>query len=195
MSGNKDISDSATTAASATDGAVGVPETKWFVAIMKRPRSEKAAAEALAKQGYSVYVATQKKLRLWSRGRRTFIDHVVIPGIVFIRCTEAERLQAARSPYIAYYMINRAAGRKIAVIPDKQIDNLKFMLGQSDVPVEFTAETYEIGDRVRLIRGSLKGLEGEVFQKNDSKSEVVIKIDCLGCAKLVIDTVNLQMVR
>jgi len=194
MSENKDIIESTTTAASATDGAVGMPETKWFVAIMKRPRSEKAAAEALAKQGYSIYVATQKQLRVWSRGRRTFIDHVVIPGIVFINCTEAERLQAAHSPYISYYMVNRADECKIAVIPDKQISNLKFMLGQSDVPVEFTSEAFQIGDKVRVIRGNLKGLEGEVFQMNNSKSEVIIKIDYLGCAKLMIDTVNLKIV-
>lgn len=194
MSGTKDIPERVTAVPSITDGAVGVPEAKWHVAVMKRPRSEKTAAEALAKQGYEVYVATQKQMRIWSQRRRRQIDHVVIPSVVFIRCTEAERLRAAYSPYISHYMVNRADGRKIAVIPDKQIERLKFMLGQSDIPVDFVQADYKAGDKVRVIRGSLAGLEGEVLDMKSDKSELSIVIQNFGCAKLVIDTVNLELI-
>lgn len=192
MGESKDISESATSVTSTTDGAVGVPGAKWVVAVMKRPRSEKAAAEALAGLGYEVYVATQKQLRVWSRGRRRYVDHVVITGIIFINCTEKERLQAAHSPYISHYMVDRADGRRIAIVPDNQIGTLKFMLGQSDVPVEFTREVYHIGDRVRVVRGNLLGLEGDVMKAADGKSELVVSVDLLGSARLMISSVDLE---
>jgi len=195
MSGNTNRSVCIAAVTLNTDDAVGVPDANWYVAIMRRPRSEKAAADTLAKQGYEVYVATQKLLRQWSNGRRRYIDHVVIPSVVFIHCTEDERLQAAHNPYISRYMLNRADGRKIAVIPDKQIDNLKFMLGQSDIPVEIADKAYHKGDKVRVVRGSLAGLEGEVMDINSAKSELTVSLPYFGCAKLVIDTVNLELVK
>jgi len=194
MSENLDIEEKVTPVVSCTDGAVGVSEAKWYVAVMKRPRSEKAAAESLSKQGYEVYVAAQKVLRQWSGGRRKFIDHVVITSVVFIHCTDEERLQAVHSPYISHYMVNRADGRKVAVIPDNQIDKLKFMLGQSDVPVGFVPTIYKKGDKVRVIRGSLCGLDGEVSNLNSAKSELTVVLRDFGCAKLVIDTASLELI-
>lgn len=195
MSDGKEIHAGKTAVSSCTDGAVGVSGVKWYAAILKRPRAEKITAEQLTMQGYEVYIATQKILRHWGNGKRKFIDHVVIPAVIFIHCTEDERLAAVHHPYIARYMVNRADSNKVAVIPDKQIDCLKFILGQSDVPVEFVPTEYKCGDRVRVIRGSLLGLEGEVVDLNSAKSELTIVIPNFGCAKLILDTVNLELIR
>lgn len=194
MSDGRKINKGETAVRPSTDGAVGVPDAKWYAAILKRPRAEKITADQLTRQGYEVYVPTQKTLRNWSNGKRKFIDRVVIPAIIFIHCTEEDRLKVVSHPYIARYMVNRAGGNKVAVIPDRQIDCLKFILGQSDVPVEFIPTEYKCGDKVRVIRGSLMGLEGEVIDLNSAKSELTILIPNFGCAKLVMDTVNLELV-
>lgn len=194
MNESKDLSGNATAVTPTTDGAVGISEVKWFIAVMRRPRSEKAAAEALAKHGYEVYVAMQKQLRVWSRGRRRFVDHVVITGIIFINCTEEKRRQAAHSPYISHYMVDCADSRRIATVPDNQIRTLKFMLGQSDVPVEFSPEVYHAGDRVRVVRGNLLGLEGIVTEAADGRSELVVTVDLLGSAKLKISSADIERI-
>lgn len=68
------------------------------------------------------------------------------------------------------------------------------MLGQSDIPVNISTRTYLKGDKVRVIRGSLIGLEGEVVDLSPSKVELSVDMDLLGCAKLIIDTVNLELI-
>lgn len=68
------------------------------------------------------------------------------------------------------------------------------MLGQSDVPVTITDRPYKVGDKVRVIRGSLKGLEGEVFSTDSDKSDVMVALEFFGCAKLHIDTINLEII-
>ena len=68
------------------------------------------------------------------------------------------------------------------------------MLGQSDVPVTITERTYKIGDKVKVIRGSLAGLEGEVSETENGKSEVIVSLDFIGCASLKIDTINLEFI-
>ncbi len=53
-------------------------------------------------------------------------------------------------------------GKKAARIPETQINNLKFILGQSDPPVEFDSNPFRIDDTVEVIRGYFKGLKGEI---------------------------------
>lgn len=68
------------------------------------------------------------------------------------------------------------------------------MLGQSDIPVSLTSRPYIKGDKVRVVRGSLMGLEGEVVDMSSSKVELTVDMDMLGGARLLIDTVNLELV-
>lgn len=194
-----DITRNSTTVPSGVDGAVCLQKTKWFVAVVNN-RSEKADSERLTKLGIENYVPTQSTVRVWKNGRKSKVDRVVIPAVVFVHCTEEERREIVKLPFIFRFMTNKAGstanslGRPIAVVSDNEIRQLKFMLGQSDVPVTISDRVFNVGDKVRVIRGSLAGLEGEVFDREDDKSEVVVALEFFGCAKLMIDTVNLEIV-
>ena len=48
------------------------------------------------------------------------------------------------------------------------------------------------GDRVRVARGKLCGLEGEVVTTDDGQSELVVRIDILGCAKVLISAIDIE---
>jgi transcription antitermination factor NusG len=85
--------------------------------------------------------------------------------------------------------------KALAIVSDEEIKRLKFMLGQSDVPVEITDRPYHTGDKVRVIRGSLVGLEGEVSEMDPNKSVLTVNLKYFGCAKLVIDTINLELIK
>lgn len=89
---------------------------------------------------------------------------------------------------------NGRFSKPLAIIPNIQIERLKFMLGQSDSPVEITSKPFKTGDKVRVIRGKLKGLEGEVWDLKGTKSELVVALNFLGCAKLSIDTIDLEII-
>lgn len=179
--------------------AVGVGKTHWFIAIVNH-NSEKQVAERLGNLGVESYLPVQTELRVWKNGRKKMVDRIVIPSTVFIHCTERERREVVKLPFINRFMTDKAGftpgaiGKPIAKVPDAEISRLRFMLGQTDIPVEITSRPYRKGDRVRVIRGSLRGLEGEVSDMNASQSELTVELSLLGCAKLLIDTINLEYI-
>lgn len=184
------------------DGAGGVP--KWFVALVNH-NAERRVAQRLAEKGYETYVAIQPTLRLTPSGRRRKIDKVMIPSHVFVRCTEAERRLIVTYPYINRFLSDRSRQRNgrvspPAVIPAVQLDTLRFMLGQSDHPVTLSQSHYRPGDKVRVIRGALRGLEGEVIShpaasapdKEDIDTEIIVRLDLLGTARVFLSPIDLS---
>lgn len=182
------------------DDAVGVTKYHWFVAIVNH-NSEKQSSEKLSKMGIVNYLPTQTEIRIWRNGRKAKIDRIVIPSIIFVYCTEQKRKEIVGLPFIFRFMTDKAGtsststGKPLATIPDEQINRLKFMLGQSDIPVEITEKPFKVGDKVRIIRGDLTGLEGEVLDMRNSRSELIVAINFFGCARLLIDTVNLEIIK
>lgn len=199
MSVNADTESVATVPHGVGD-AVGVEPPRWYVAVVKS-NTEKAVQERLERMGYEAYVAKQMVLRVWKNGRKAKVDKVVIPSFVFVKCTEKERKSIVALPFINRFLTNKAGTsadgltKPLATIPQEQIDTLRFMLGQSDIPVAFVDTPFRKHDKVVVIRGNLKGLAGEILHATDGKSEVVVRIDILGSAKMTIDNVNLQKVR
>ena len=152
---------------------------RWIAALVQMC-TEKKVGNRLTKLGIENYVPTQTEIHQWS-DRKKKIERVVIPMVVFVRADEAtERILRMQSfiRKILTYPGQTAA----AVIPDDQIERLKFMLKQSDSPVELMPENLRVGDRVRIVRGALQGLEGELCKSMPEKSMVAIRIDGLGYA-------------
>lgn len=181
-------------------GAVGVENRKWYIAIVNN-NTEKSVQERLNRLGYETYVAKQIIIRVWNNGRKSKIDKVVLPTLVFIKCTEKERREIVSLSYINRFMTNKAGispnghSKPLAVIPQEQIDTLRYMLGQSDIPISFTDTRFSLHDKVTVIRGGLKGVEGRIIGTNNGKSEVIVEIELLGSAKMTIDTSELKLTK
>lgn len=176
------------TPATVTDGS-GALSLHWYVAYT-RVNYERRGAQYISKSGFETYVATQKEWHQWS-DRRKLVDHIVIPMIVFVRCTakDAERLE--RLSFIAYFM--RIPGtRHKATIPEDQIERLRFTLDNSDSAVIFTSEQFKKGDMVRIRFGKLTGLTGNVAYSKDGSPNVVINLDYLGCATVKVKAEDLE---
>lgn len=200
MSADGHIPNSVAPVTDVVDDAVGVGKSYWFVAIVNH-NSEKQSSEKLSKMGVANYLPTQKEIRVWRNGRKSKVDRIVIPSTIFIHCTEQRRKEIVGLPFIFRFMTNKAGSIKdstnkpLAIIPDNEIERLKFMLGQSDIPVEITDKPFKAGDKVRVIRGNLAGLEGEVIDLKEAKSELIVALNIFGCAKLSIDTINLEIIK
>lgn len=183
---------------SGVDGAVGVPEAKWFVAIVNS-RHEKSVAEKLQTTGIETYVAAQKEMRVWANGRRKIVDRVVIPSMVFVKCTEQRRRKIVNLPYVNRFLVNRSSesgglNMPVAVIGDAEIKKLKFMLGQSDSPIEFAPTEFRVNENVRVIRGSLRGLEGEIRENSDGTHTLVVCVSFLGGAIVHIQPQDVEKI-
>lgn len=187
-----------TAAHDGADDAVGVTRY-WFVAVVAR-NTEKNCRERLRQAGYDVYVASQEEVHIWANGRRKKVERILIPARVFICLTETERREVVALPYIKYFLTDKAAKANaygvhpVARIPDREMQMLRFMLYQADAPVDFVSHVH-LGDRIRVVRGSLKGFEGHITNLPSGKSFVVARLDSLGCAIMKISPEDVEILK
>lgn len=187
--------------ASAVDrcSAVGVPESYWFIAIVKN-NTELSTRSKLEEKGYEAYVPYQNKIVISSSGRKRIKKAVVIPTMVFICCNEQQRMEIVHYPFINRFMVDRTGAKDsfnrspIARIPTSQIDKLKFMVGNCDEDI--TIEPFSIlpGDEVEVVRGGLKGLVGNVEEINN-ETRILIRIDALGYAGVKVNAADLKVIK
>ncbi|MEG1564062.1 MAG: UpxY family transcription antiterminator [Bacteroides sp.] len=152
---------------------------KWLVAYVRLYHEKKTAAR-LTELGIDCFLPIQEEVRQWTY-RKKKVERVVIPMMIFVHVDELQRREVLALPAISRYLVLR--GEHVpAVIPDQQMNRFIFMLSHSDTPVELCELTpLAPGMQVRVIKGPLLGLEGELMEVN-GKSKVVVRLDLLGLA-------------
>ena len=171
-----------------TDDGEALPK-RWVAALVQM-NSEKKVAAKLDKLGVENYVAVQREIHLWS-DRKKKIDRVVIPMVVFVRLSKIDEDAFRRLSFILKFITYPGAKELATPIPDEQIEKLKFLLHHADNPVQ-VVDQLKAGDKVRLIRGPLRGLEGELSYIENNKPIVAIRINGLGYACVNVDKTNIE---
>ena len=165
---------------------------KHWIAALVQMCCEKAVGKKLDTLGIENYVPTQLEYHRWS-DRKKKIERVVIPMVIFIR-TDAHTIKRL----VTYSFINKLLSypgeRCPAIIPDHQIERLRFMLKQSETLIEMYDRIFQSGQTVRIMRGPLKDLEGELCRVKADKPMVAVQIACLGYACVSIDKADLMVV-
>ena len=151
---------------------------QWLVAYVQSCL-EKKTAQRLAAMGIECYLPVQSEIRQWS-DRRKRVDCLVIPMMIFVHVTPQERPLPLSLQAVSRYMVLRGESTPV-VIPDEQMDRFRFMLDYSPEAVEMCSAPLAPGDDVKVIKGPLAGLEGELITVN-GKSKVAVRLDMLGCA-------------
>ena len=163
---------------------------KRWVAALVQMCTEKKVGERLTKLGIENYVPTQTEIRQWS-DRKKKVERVVIPMVVFVH-TDEKTERSLRMHSFIRKILTYPGQTAAAVIPNDQIDRLKFMLRQSDSPVEMM-EHLQVGDKVHIVRGALQGLEGELCKCVPDKSIVAIRIEGLGYACVSVSVEDIEL--
>ena len=156
--------------------AVPSAKAKWFIAECK-PTKEGTIRTMLQNADYEVYVASRSEVKVYKSRNRRIKETVVIPGKVFVR-TEESKLMAIMLGYSSVwrFMIDRTTkDRKYAFVPELEMQQLQYMLGNADNPVLITSDSLKVDQKVKVTRGALAGLEGW-FYKEANTSYVVIKV-------------------
>lgn len=166
---------------------------KRWVAALVQMNCEKKVAAKLDKMGIANYVPVQHEEHQWS-DRKKKVDRVVIPMVVFVRLAQNEEDEFRKLSFIFKFITYPGSKELATPIPDEQIENLKFLLHNADAKVSIV-ENLKVGDKVRLVRGPMKGLEGELGYVEENKPIVVIRIDGLGYACVSIEKINLEKIK
>ena len=191
METHKGITEECVTAANGTDDREAY--SKLWIAAYTRPKCEKKAAAELAKSGIETYVPIQTQIKQWS-DRKKKVEVVVIPLILFAKVGPEDILSVKKHPLIIN-VLKYPGNKEAAIIPGVQIDKLKFMLKEADDTVDFEHVGFKKLDKVRVIRGSLSGLEGNILRTMEGQAKLVVAIDFLGGATILINPLDLEILQ
>ena len=157
------------------------PNKQQWMAVYTHMHHERKVSESLQTMGIESFVAMQEELRQW-KDRRKKVMRILIPMIVFVHVNEVQRQQVLSLASVSRFMAERGQ-RRALVIPDDQMDKFRFILDFSEATVHVTNELFCPGERIRVIKGPLSGLEAE-FVETAGKTQIVISLDVLGNASV-----------
>jgi len=145
--------------------------TSWW-ALYTRHQHEKSVSSVLASKGFEVFLPLYESVRRW-KDRNKLLSLPLFPCYVFVCGGLERRLQVLTTPGV-HMILTR--GDSVATIPEAEIQAIQRSLdGKLNVePHPFL----KCGDRVRVIRGSLEGVEGLLVRKK-SLCRLVLSVEML----------------
>jgi len=145
---------------------------KWF-ALYTKPRCEFKALEQLTEIGIDVYLPTITTTKQWS-DRKKKLKEPLFRGYIFICSNEIERNNAITREAIIKTIFFDG---KPAVIPNREIENLKMFLENPKNVVVFDGITK--GVIVQIESGPFKGVEGVVNSISKDENTLSISVEML----------------
>jgi len=175
-----------------TDDRVAHPNV--WVAALVQTNCERSVAAKFDSLSIENYVAAQEEMHRWS-DRMKKVQRLVIHNIVFVRTTKERFAELKRYSFVRGLLTNPGQ-REPAVIPDQQIQTLQYMLGHSDTPVflDNDSKQLKLGGKVRVIRGSMRGVEGTICRLREGDLHVGIHISSLGFAHVRVNVNDIQKI-
>jgi transcription antitermination factor NusG len=156
------------------DFGLQTPELHWY-AIWTRSRQEKVASNMLRNLGIQHYLPLQSEVRQWS-DRKQVVEIPVFGGYLFVHINPTlknSQLQVLQSPGVVAFVGNQNGPLPI---PNQEIDNIRTVLAAK---VAYTpCSSLNKGDRVRVTRGPLAGVEGTLVTGN-STTHLLVSIEMI----------------
>lgn len=121
------------------------------------------------------------------------IERIVIPMVVFVLVDKEIEKSLITYSFI-YKFISYPGQKKAAIIPNEQIEKLKFMLNYADSNVEILDSVFEVGEKVEIVRGPLNGFSGELCYFEKGKPKVGIHLELLGYACVSVNIKDIKSI-
>src|SRR5580658_1554866 len=160
----------------------------WF-ALQVRGRQEFNISENLGSNGYEWFLPLYKSSKRWS-DRIKQVDSPLFPGYVFCRFNPMDRLPILKIPGVIQIV---GFNRQLVAVDEDEIRAIQALVA-SGIP-NHPCPYLELGDKVRIESGPLRGLEGLLveFQGNH---QLVLSVTLLQRSVAVkIDSASVTSVR
>lgn len=149
-------------------------ELYWY-AVHVRSRHEFKVLDRLTKAGIDVFLPVVERLNKW-KDRKKLVNFPLFPGYLFVHIHKIydTMLAILKTPGVVRF-IGIIPGEPEPV-PDEQIDSLKRLVESKENidPYPYLKE----GQRVRIKRGPLRGVEG-VLVERPGQHLLVLSVDIL----------------
>lgn len=170
-------------------------EIHWFVA-RTRSRQEKKIRQIVEEMGIEVYLPVREEMRQW-HDRRKKVEVVLIPGIIFLHTDKATALSLPneRGVPIRFAINTTLVRHEIMTVPSHEMENFMKFLCSNDDELQIDEELIYIpGTKVRIVRGPMAGVEGELIRV-DNKKKVVVRLTGLIACSLEIPMSRLEKIK
>ena len=132
----------------------------WYALVIKH-QHEKAVVSGLEASGFEALLPLYKTLRRWS-DRTKELEAPLFAGYVFAHFPVEDRVRVLRIPAVRH--IVNFGGAPAPITPD-DLANIRAVV-ESKLPLS-PWPFLKQGDRIRVERGPLKGVEGTLLQQRD----------------------------
>jgi transcription antitermination factor NusG len=164
----------------------GMHEDSDWWALYTRHQHEKTVAEMLSAKGFEVFLPVYESIRRW-KDRSKMLTLPLFPCYVFVRGGLNRRLQVVTTPGVHMILFR---GERVAIIPESEIEAIR-----KAVEGPFRIEPHpflKCGERVRVTRGSLEGVEGILVRKKNLY-RLVLSVDMMAqSVSLEIDAADVE---
>jgi transcription antitermination factor NusG len=162
-------------------------DSAWW-AVYTRHQHEKAVAGMLSTKGLEVFLPLYDSIRRWN-DRSKILSFPLFPCYVFVRGGLNRRLQVVTTPGVHMILFH---GEHVATIPEAEIDAIRRAV---EGPIQVEPHPFlKCGERVRVKRGSLEGVEGVLVRKKNLL-RLVLSVDMLAQSVAVeIDAADVEPV-
>ena len=149
----------------------------WY-ALAVRSRCEKSVAQTLQEQKLEHFLPLVRKPRLWS-DRVKNVEVALFPGYIFVRCLLTPLLQhRLRKIRDVLAFVGYGKGAQPARIADHEIDAVQKIVRVDDQAQ--AQQIFQAGVKIRVVAGSLRGIEGVVERSPDGHHRLYCNISLLG---------------
>ncbi len=171
----------------------------WYVAVVRvncELRIAKLIQDNLNRDGiwFDYWVPMVKKVYIDRRtNKRKLKDKLFLTTFIFCNVSKL-RVNDVRFRSDVYKMLTLPGQSKIYQIPDQVIANYRQFVENEDEPVSAAPVPLKKGIKVRVMAGSMKGVEAYVQSYNGQKAIIGNEIKYISGATLVISRELLELV-
>jgi transcriptional antiterminator RfaH len=152
-----------------------VSHKNWY-AVYTKSRAEKKLHAHLCDKSINSFLPLRKELKLWS-DRKKWVEEPLLPSYLFVQITATDHFDVLNTPGAVRYI---SFGGKPAPIPEKQITDLRRLIGASADSIEVEYAHVKRGDHVEVTSGALRGIVGEVVQIK-GRYRILLRFDSIQC--------------
>jgi len=146
---------------------------RWY-AVYTQARHEKKVAERFDEQGVRYFLPTHKILKQWS-DRKKWVEEPIFKSYIFVRVGLRKYELVLNTEGVVTFVKFNSFPEPVS---DEVIKSLVKLI-QSEEEFEVNSEHFEVDEKVKVARGPLKGIIGQVAEVH-GKYKLIIHVEVLG---------------
>ena len=176
-----------------------VETQKYWFAARTRDKQEFAIGKFLEKLksnenlDIDYYLPTKIVIsQLKHRRKRSVVP--VIRNLIFVCATKQTACDISNVYGVRLFYMKDLFTHSMLVVPDKQMKDFMFVMDLNPDGVSFDNEPLTIGNKVKVVKGDFRGIEGEIATEAN-KTYVVIRINGILTASVKVPKCYLKIIK